>query len=186
MPSWIKIKEALRPYMDIILFVVAMLAANYFWKFTVLGDDSGLQVTWFGLDITDPFDVMAHHIASVVYWLLALTNEHVHFAYPNLIYFDSGSAVRIVWSCTALKQSFIWIVIMLAARGPWKKKLWFIPLGLVCAYLFNILRITLINMVIEHHPELFDLLHEQVFKYLFYGMLFGLWLLWTHKIRLEE
>jgi hypothetical protein len=29
-------------------------------------------------------------------------------------------------------------------------------------------------------------LHEQVFKYLFYGMLFCLWLLWTHKIRLEE
>ena len=62
------------------------------------------------------------------------------------------------------------------------KKLWFIPLGLVCAYLFNILRITLIAIAIEHHPDWFELLHEYVFKYMFYFMLFCLWLLWTHRI----
>ena len=136
------IKEALRPYIDIILFVVALLAANYFWKFTVLGDESGIQVTWFGLDITRPFDAMAHHITSIVYGLLSLTNEHVHFLEPNTLRFDTGTSTKIVWSCTALKQSFIWIVIMLVARGSWKRKLWFIPLGLACAYLFNIVRIT--------------------------------------------
>ena len=49
--------ELLKPYTDIILFVVALLAANYFWKFTVIGDDSGTEVTWFGIDITAPFDI---------------------------------------------------------------------------------------------------------------------------------
>ena len=48
--------EGLRPYTDIILFVVALLAANFFWKFTVLGDEGGIQVTWLGLDITAPFN----------------------------------------------------------------------------------------------------------------------------------
>ena len=167
-----KYLEPLKPYYDIILFVVALLAANYFWKFTVLGDEGGIQVTWLGLDITRPFDFMAHHIASIVYWLLSLTNDQVYFFEPNHIHFATGTGTRIVWSCTALKQSFIWIVIMLVARGSWKHKLWFIPLGLVCAYLFNILRITLIAMAIEHHPEWFELLHEYLFKYLFYGMLF--------------
>lgn len=174
--------EPLRPYYDIILFVVALLVANYFWKFTVLGDESGIQVTWFGLDITRPFDAMAHHITSIVYGLLSMTNEHVHFLEPNIIHFDTGTSTKIVWSCTALKQSFIWIVIMLVARGSWVRKLWFIPLGLVCAYLFNILRITLIAMSIEHHPEWFDFLHEYLFKYLFYGMLFGLWLWWSERV----
>ena len=174
--------EPLRPYYDIILFVVALLTANYFWKFTVLGDEGGTMVTWFGLNITRPFDFMAHHIASFVYWLLQLTNEHVHFTQPNLIHFDTGTGTRIVWSCTALKQSFIWIVIMFFARGSWKRKLWFIPLGLVCTYVFNILRITLIAMAIEHHPEWFDFLHEHLLKYLFYGMLFLLWLWWTNRI----
>ena len=42
--------------------------------------------------------------------------------------------------------------------------------------------ITLIAMAIEHHPEWFEFLHEYLFKYLFYGMLFCLWLWWTHRI----
>ena len=37
--------EPLKPYYDIILFVVALLVANYFWKFTVLGDEGGTMVT---------------------------------------------------------------------------------------------------------------------------------------------
>lgn len=175
--------DILKPYTDIILFVVALLAANYFWKFTVLGDEGGIQVMWLSIDLTRPFDAMAHHIANLVYWLIALTNDHVHLIDPNLIQFDTGTGTRIVWSCTAIKQSFIWIIIMLVARGNWKHKLWFIPLGLACTYLFNIIRITLIAMAIEHHPELFNFLHEYLFKYLFYGMLFCLWLWWTHHIR---
>ena len=178
-----KIQTALRPYYDILLFVVSMLAANYFWKFTVQGDEVGTQIMWFGLDITHIFDAMSSHIAHVAYWLISLTNDAVYFDEPNHIYFATLSGIYIVWSCTALKQSFIWMIIMLVARGPWLKKLWFIPLGLICTYLFNILRITLISMIIEHHPELFDLLHEYIFKYLFYGMLFCLWLWWDHRLR---
>lgn len=173
------IQRSLRPYIDIILFVVALLAANFFWKFTVLGDEGGSQVTWFGLDITQPFDVLATHIANAVYWLVHLTRDTIHQLPDNVLWFTSGSSVKIVWSCTALKQSFIWLIIMLVARGKWLRKLWFIPLGWVCIYVFNILRITWITMIIEHHPELFELMHTYIFKYLFYLMLFGLWVWWT-------
>lgn len=186
MSFFAKIQAAFRPYYDIILFIVAMLVANYFWKFTVLGDEGGSQVTWFGIDITAPFTFLAEHITSVVYWLVHLTRDTIFKMEDTLLVFSSRSAIRVVWSCTALKQSFIWLIIMLVARGPWIKKLWFIPLGWVCAYVFNILRITIITMAVEFHPELFDLLHEYIFKYLFYGMLFCLWLWWTHKIRLAS
>ena len=181
-----KYLEPLKPYTDILLFVVALLAANYFWKFTVLGDEGGDQVTWLGMDISRPFDWMAQHIAHVVYWLIHLTNDSVVFFEPSTIHFATGTGTKIVWGCTGLKQSFIWIVIMLVARGKWKHKLWFIPLGLVCAYLFNILRITLIAMAIEHHPDWFELLHDYVFKYMFYGMLFCLWLWWSNRIAGSE
>ena len=183
MNNFRKYLEPLKPYTDILLFVVALLAANYFWKFTVLGDEGGDQVTWLGMDISRPFDFMAQHIAHVVFWLIHQTNDAVIFFEPSTIHFATGSGTKIVWGCTGLKQSFIWIVIMLVARGSWKHKLWFIPLGLACAHLFNILRITLIAMAIEHHPEWFHVLHDYIFKYLFYGMLFCLWLWWTNAIR---
>ena len=180
------IRTALHPYYDIILFVVAMLVANYFWKFTMLGDEEGIQVVWLGMDLTSIFDAVSDHITRIVYWLLSLTNDSVHLGPRNHIYYDTGNGSYVAWSCSGLKQAFIWIIIMSVARGPWQKKLWFIPLGLLCTYLFNILRITLISMVIEHHPESFTFVHDYVFKYLFYGMMFCLWLLWTHKIRLEK
>ena len=171
--------EALRPYADIILFVVALLAANFFWKFTVLGDEGGEQVIWFGVDITRPFDILAAHIAKAVYWLVHLTRDTIYLLSDNILWFTSGTSIKIVWSCTALKQSFIWLIIMLAARGKWLRKLWFIPLGWVCIYAFNILRIAWIAMIVEHHPQLFELLHTHIFKYLFYLMLFGMWIWWT-------
>ena len=42
----------------------------------MVGDENGDSVTWFGLDITAPFEFMACHIASVVYWLVALFRDH--------------------------------------------------------------------------------------------------------------
>jgi exosortase/archaeosortase family protein len=176
------IRSAISPYVDILLFVVAMFAANFFWKLTVTGDEFGDQVTWFGIDVSRPFDFMAQHIAHVVFWFIHLTNDAVSFFEPSTIRFDTGTGTTIIWGCTGIKQSFIWIVIMLVARGSWKHKLWFIPLGLACAYLFNILRITLIAMALEHHPDWFHMLHDYVFKYLFYGMLFLLWLWWSNRL----
>ena len=65
----------------------------------------------------------------------------------------------------------------------WLHKLWFIPFGWLCCYLFNILRIFIIALFIEHHPEWFHVLHDYIFKYLFYGMLFGLWVWFVEGIR---
>ena len=175
------IRTMLTPYKDIIVFVVAMMVANYFWKFTFRGDESSEMVTWFGMDVTAPFAFMAQHIASVSAWVIEQFRDTVHYYAPYVIRFDSGSGVKIVWGCTGLKQSFIWLVIMLAAAGSWKRKLWFIPVGWLCIYVFNLLRIIIVAFIIEFHPDLFELMHTYIFKYLFYFMLFMLWVGWTER-----
>lgn len=174
----------LTPYEGIIRFVVAMLAANYFWKFTVLGDEDGHgAVTWFGLDLTWYFDVLADHIAGIVYTMLHAFDDAVTLTDGNRLRFtDTGVGISIVWGCTAIKQSFIWLVIMLAARGRWTDKLWYIPIGWVFAYAFNIFRIYMVALLTKHHPEWFELLHTYLFKYLFYGCFFILWLLYDEYI----
>lgn len=174
----------LKPYEGIIRFVVAMLAANYFWKFTVQGDEHGHDaVTWFGLDLTWYFDVLSDHIAGVVYTMLQCCVDNVHLINGNLLRFpDTGVGVSVVWSCTAVKQAFIWLIIMLCARGHWCDKLWYIPVGWVFAYLFNILRIFLVAVLTMNHPDWFDVLHTYIFKYLFYGGFFLLWLIYDERI----
>ena len=179
-----KIVNRLRPYEGIIRFVVAMLAANYFWKYTVLGDENGRgAVTWFGLDLTWYFDVLADHIAGVIYTVLQWLGENVTLTNGNRLRFvDTGVGTIIVWGCTGLKQSFIWLVIMLAARGSWARKLAYLPVGWIFAYAFNIFRIFMVAILTKNHPEWFELLHTYLFKYLFYGFFFLLWLIYDERL----
>ena len=189
-------RERIAPYADVLIFMVTLTVANYAWKWTMIGDEYGDEVTWFGLDLTAPFEFMACHISSVVYWLVSLFRDTVHYcSSTHSIYFDSGSGTSIVWGCTGLKQSFIWMCLILtvrslpAAEGAsskgrlWLHKLWYIPVGWVLCYAFNILRIFLISLFIEYHPDWFPVLHDYIFKYMFYGMMFLLWVVFVEKIR---
>ena len=187
-----KLIEPLQPYADVIIFMVTLSVVNYAWKYTVLGDENGDQVTWFGWDITAPFEFMSCHITRVVYWLIALFRDTVYMVGDHKIRFGNGVGTTIIWGCSGLKQSFIWMWLILTVRRVSKKtpalvllskKLWFIPLGWICCYAFNILRIFLITLMIEHHPDWFPMLHDYIFKYAFYAMLFGLWVIFVEKIR---
>lgn len=178
--------DILKPYKDIIVFMVTLLVANYFWKFTMIGDEDGDMVTWFGLDVTAPFVFMSRHITDAVYWLVCLFRDTAYRVGDTVIRFESGSGTAIIWGCSGLKQSFIWMCLILTVSGGWKHKIWFIPFGWFCCYAFNILRIFLITLFIEFHPEWFPFLHDYIFKYLFYGMLFALWVWFVEGIRSSD
>ena len=169
-------------YKDVLLFAVCLFAANGVWKLMIQGDEGTNEVMWLGLNVTPLFRALSDHIARVVFALTHVFRDSAHFHEPSTIAFDSGFAYTVVWSCTAVKQSFIWLVIMLFVRGSWKRKLWFIPLGWLVAYVFNILRITAIGLLCEHHPDLFGLYHLFIFKYLFYAILFALWVWWIEHL----
>ena len=187
----INIKNKIRPYTDVLVFMLTLLVANYAWKWTFTGDENGDMVTWLGIDVTAPFEFMACHIARVVYEMVSVFRDTVYMVGEHTIRFETGTGTTIIWGCTGIKQSFIWMCLILTVRAlqpelrtkTWLHKLWFIPVGWVCCYAFNILRIFLIALFMESHPEWFHLLHDHIFKYAFYAMLFGLWVIFLEKIR---
>ena len=181
-----KFPEILKPYQGIIYFVIALLIANYFWKFTVSGDENGSLVLFFGLNISSPFVFMASHIARVTHSVLNFFGFDVVLYPKNVLRYANHNNVWIAWGCTGLKQTFIFTVIMLIAKGSWQKKLWYIPLGWVFIYIINMTRIITITAVIKTHPELFILLHEYLFKYIFYILIFLVWVFWEEKIIKKE
>lgn len=186
------LKQRFEPYSDVLVFMLTLLVANYFWKWTMTGDENGDYVSWFGWDVTAPFEWMACHVAEAVYRLVSLFRDTVYMTDAHTIRFESGAGTTIIWGCSGLKQMFIWFWLILTVR-PWNfqfsnlkfqiAKLWYILLGWVCCHGFNILRIALIAMLIEYHPDWFHLLHDYLFKYLFYALLFGLWVLFVEKVR---
>ena len=183
-----------QPYRDILIFVITLLVANYAWKWTFSGDENGDVVTWLGYDVTAPFEWMACHIARVVYAMVGWFRDTAYMPDGRTVRFATGSGSCIIWGCTGIKQGFIWLWLILtvmpevsseksAVRRLWLHKLWYIPVGWVCCYAFNILRIFLITLCMEHHPDWFGVLHDYIFKYAFYAMLFGLWVIFVEKIR---
>ncbi len=182
-----RLKVLLEPYRDILQFVFLFLCTHFFWKFTVSGDEiSNDAVFWFAWNVTAPFAFLSEHIAQVVHASIAFFTPNIWIENTNTLRFLDGNAVTIVWSCTAIKQSVIFLIIFLFARGRHIHKLWFVPLGLLCTYIFNILRITAIVAFTMNHPTWFDFLHEYLFKYAFYGMFFLLWVWWNECYNVLE
>ncbi len=179
----LKIKElSKKPWSGAVYFMVILLILHFFWKFTVLGDESDLAVSFFGIDITAPFNVMSGHIAAVVHWFLNLIGYQLNYQPCNILRFENGNAVRIVWACSGIKQAYIFFSLIALYHGPVGRKLWYIPLGIFVVYLFNLIRITAITAIVHSHPQWFDLVHEHLFKYLFYALIFGMWVLWDEKL----
>ncbi|MBQ7697731.1 MAG: hypothetical protein IJT35_04030 [Paludibacteraceae bacterium] len=174
--------RSLTPYRGFIVFAVTLVAANTVWKLSVHGDEAGVgDVMLWGMTVTPFFEALARHTATAVHRLLCLTREGITLV-DNVIRFPEGHGNHIVWGCTPVKQSFIWLCLMLTASGAWKHKLWYIPLGWGIIYGFNILRIYWISLMMQPHPELFHLFHNYLFKYLFYFVIFLMWVLWEQVI----
>ena len=182
-----KIKQILSPYFGIILFVIALFVANILWKLTIWGDEISPAVLLFNkFDISAPFAAMSEHIAKVVCAVVRFLGNEITLKESVFLKYPNGHGVKIIWGCTGIKQSFIFLIIMLLARGSWKNKLWFIPLGIFLCYLINIFRITAIALIVKEHIELFHFYHNFVFKYLYYGLIFLIWLFWEEKIRKKQ
>lgn len=182
---YIKLPQKLEPYKGILLFAIVMLISNFFWKYNVLGDEVNRldsMVTFWGMDISTPFIWMAKHVAIVSVAILNFFGSDVILKPGNIFQHTNDLRIQIVWACTGIKQAYIFFCILAFARGSWLKKLWFIPLGILIVYLFNIFRIVFIVGMYKSYPESFDFLHLYAFKYAFYGVIFIMWVLWEEKI----
>ncbi|HBZ34526.1 MAG TPA: hypothetical protein DEO38_05445 [Bacteroidales bacterium] len=170
---------------NVLVFIIVLFASNAFWKLTISGDEQAQQttslVTFCGKDVTVVFDLMARHVAKSTYHLINVFGGNVHLRHGNYLFFDNGVGSVIVWSCSGLKQMFIFTCILLFSIGPWRHKLWFVPLGVVLCDIVNIMRISAITMLIENHRSWFPILHDHIFKYLFYLLIFLYWVIWDTK-----
>lgn len=184
-PSF-KLPEKLAPYRGVIGFAVVLLLSNWFWKYNVFGDEEGSSVNFWGMDVSAPFVFMARHAATIAISILQYLGWDISLDTSNVFHFNSGFTVQVVWACTGLKQAYICFCILAFSRGPWQKKLWYIPLALLVVYLFNIFRITFIIAAVDQHPDWFHFLHIRLFKYLFYAIIFGMWVIWEEKIALKK
>jgi exosortase/archaeosortase family protein len=96
--------------------------------------------------------------------------------------FPARSVVSIVWSCSGMKQLFIFTTMLLFYPYGCKHKLWAIPVFGIIILALNLVRLMVLLYHTQHVPADFDLWHEGS-KYVFYAIMFGIWILWEDIVK---
>lgn len=99
----------------------------------------------------------------------------------RIIYFENNGFVGVGHSCSGFKQLLQVLFLFLIYPGLWKKKLWFIPMGIIIIYIVNIMRIVILAVVVNSKPEYFRFIHDNVVRPFFYVVIFALWVIWVEK-----
>ena len=97
----------------------------------------------------------------------------------RVVYCRTGS-VEVVDGCNGLKALGLFFAFVLAYPGKWKRRVWFLPLGLAIVFLANVARVSFLAATSVEWPELFDLVHNIGVSTFFYIVIFLLWMTWAH------
>ena len=103
-------------------------------------------------------------------------------AFETLITLKGQALVWIDSGCTGLTLMALFAGFILAYPGPIKRKLWYIPVGLVAIYLVNIIRVVALAINHIHSRSTFDFNHKYTYTLVTYAAIFGLWMLWANRL----
>lgn len=173
-----------------------------FWKSIGVGKVNNMNkdsryISLFNKDISDVFTPWAEKTAMINFLVInVISGERLFLknymietkgekksSYTLLSYSKSDIPdVNIVWGCTGIKQIYIFFFVILFSRGIWWKKLFYFLSASSLLLVFNVIRISTVLLYIKDYPDSFSFLHDFVFKYLFYGLIFLLWLFWEERL----
>lgn len=165
---------------DLALFVLITYAFHRFWW------DFSQSIKSFAA-ISSTADFLAAQVFHSSLWINRhILGLHVTTEAPNILWFANGGYVQVSESCSGLKQFYQIIVLFVLFPGPWKHKLWFIPMSLVIMHGVNILRIVILSVVVLWKPAYWDFIHEWMLRPGFYVVIFLLWVWWVEKFRIKK
>jgi exosortase/archaeosortase family protein len=99
------------------------------------------------------------------------------------MYFANSGYIAVNSSCSGFKPMLQFMLLIMIYPGPWRHKLWFIPMGLFIVHLTNLFRITGLSVVIVQWPDYWDFSHDYLFRPFFYVVIFSLWVWWVERFR---
>jgi exosortase/archaeosortase family protein len=161
-----------------------------FWFFIIT---LAFQIVWRIWANTFHFAPITHFIFSVRIFLVDQLYNMSTFilrdilnvtltAEPPVIITKNGVRLILDESAAGFKQMCQFAILILLFSGQWKRKAWFIPLGIVILHLTNILRIISLVVIAMHWPQQIHYAHDSYLRIIYYVVIFGLWLVWVEKI----
>lgn len=182
-------KYHLYAFKDVAIFMIILVIFHVLWR-TFIGDI--LTVDF----IRNSANWLARQVYLEAAWFLSVTGVNVT-AFDELtisgglkqnvfFYAENSGFVYVNLSCSGLKQFYQWFFLILLYPGPWKQKLWFIPVGILIVHLVNVFRIIAMVFVTMLIPQHWDFVHDWVLRPFFYVVMFFLWVWWNERFYLKS
>jgi exosortase/archaeosortase family protein len=128
-------------------------------------------------------DLLANEVYRGSYWVNArIFHMEIIEENHNVMRFANQKALQVAESCSGLKQFFQIAILFLLYPGPWKHKIWFIPLGFVAIHLTNILRVAGLSVWMANDIPFWEFGHNWVMRPIYYIVIFTLWYIWNQFI----
>ncbi len=154
-----------------------------------------LIIAWFSFyeNIYDLFEtdvqrIISIHLAQHSSWFTKLLgyDSIVDTTTDYVITSVQGSYINHgVWigePCNGLKIFGLFAIFIIAFKGKWYHKLWYVLLGVFVLHFANAIRVALLTIISAERPELLDFNHNITFQVVVYGIVFGLWYIWVNKL----
>ncbi len=81
--------------------------------------------------------------------------------------------------CDGVVLYVLFVCFIAAFPGPWKHKLWFLPLGALSIFYINALRVVALAVIVSINPDWLAFNHDYTFTILVYAYVFALWVIWV-------
>ena len=95
---------------------------------------------------------------------------------------NSPGLLEIGAACDGLVLFVLFAVFIMAFPGPVRRKLWFIPLGVLAIHVANLIRVVSLVILNFYSPESLAFNHDYTWTVLIYGFIFWLWYIWTERL----
>lgn len=182
-------KYHLHAFRDVAIFMIILLFFHFMWR-TFVRDLLSVDF------IRDSANWLAYHVYIQSAWVLdvfavnvtAFDELNIGGGLRNNVFYYAvnNGYVSVNSSCSGLKQFYQWFFLMVLFPGPWKHKVWFIPLGLFIIHFVNVFRILSMVFVTMHLPDYWDFIHDWVLRPFFYVVMFFLWVWWNERYHLRR
>jgi len=177
-------KYKLAALADVALFILITVVIHFSWRFwantlnywPVQQFMSDAQA-WLSTIVFDQSIWFIRHVLQIPITTIEETNT---------MYFANKGYMAINQSCSGLKQIMQFVLLIMLIRGPWKRKWWFILLGVFIVHLTNLFRVTGLSVVITTLPEYWDFSHDNIFRPFFYIVIFSLWVWWVERVSVDK
>ena len=102
------------------------------------------------------------------------------------LHIGNSPGVTVGPACVGFGLQVAFAALIMAYEGPWKKKLWFIPLGMLGIHAINVLRVVVLSIISNINNDWVDFNHKYVFSSMVYLFIFLMWVTWVRFLEKDK